>query len=338
MAVDYDLVLVGSNLASWQLALSAVRYGARTGWVTLPELLSPFYLQQLLQPQPNWVEYLQVQGVDVIEAMGEFVSNAIFQVKHRRLSARYFVLCEPLRPFRQPNELLAEFYNNPLAYREVNIAGGNYFSCAIAQFLAKNHISVNLLVPQSRILSQYDPEVVRLLQAHLEGAGIAIYTDYALTGTESAIFPVFPSISAQVHAGLVETRRIRYLRSWAEIKSILQTVIGSVKMEFSPAEIVNTDPPLIQLGQPSRDGKEILNLRSFRSDYYLKISCQRNGKILGAVGLGQRAVDMLSSLRTQKIQGIPIGTHTLWQELLNQFVPPTRPTLWLNIKRDFDLC
>lgn len=215
MAVgDYDLVVVGQGTRAIALARKARKLKARVALVTsvnpwdrakiesvidrvrlAPHALFPTL--EALSPLED-LEGLQSSGVDVI--LGEEIRFCDRQTllinpsqNRRKLKSRRFVIVKDvsssLRKIMGLDEIayltFDSLFNllassNLDALNALTILGGDSLSCAIAQLLHSLGVKVKIL-SESRILPEFDLDVARILQAHLEIQGIEILTGCLVT-------------------------------------------------------------------------------------------------------------------------------------------------------------
>lgn len=136
---------------------------------------------------------LSALGVDVIIGRGEFcrLPHLALQTEKRQLRSRNYILATGTsfaREFasgRHPQDYLTldELWQQDLTAIGQNliIVGSNPAALELAQTLAKFEKQVTLVTKQARILPDEDLELILLLQAQLEAAGIKIYTNSAVS-------------------------------------------------------------------------------------------------------------------------------------------------------------
>ncbi|MCC5899048.1 MAG: NAD(P)/FAD-dependent oxidoreductase [Phormidium sp. BM_Day4_Bin.17] len=138
---------------------------------------------------------LAQQGVDVILGQGEFDRQPQLQVRLkeqqllprvRELRSRRYLLAPPPKPQSYnihgietvPHYSLNNLellFTKPLP-RQLLIVGSDPQGAVLAQSLARLGCSVQLLLKDSQLLPQEDPQLGQLLQAHLEAAGVRVRT------------------------------------------------------------------------------------------------------------------------------------------------------------------
>ncbi len=140
-------------------------------------------------------------GIDWIAGSGQFVPkpHLAFEVKNRRLRSRAYLIATGTKPALPDIEgLQTTGYLTPETIHELGkkqrspnistdrppsltIIGGAFNAIEIAQTFARLGIQVTLVVPESRILPQEDPQAAFLIQAHLEAEGVRVLTDTQVT-------------------------------------------------------------------------------------------------------------------------------------------------------------
>jgi len=371
MAADYDLVILGSSATAERLALAAKAYSARVAWITFPEIISDWHIQQLWHPNPDWQWQLANRGIDVLAQSAQFVAPNAVQVEKRILTARHFVVCHP--PQANWHQLVQgwtwqEFYDLHHTLTEIAIAGNDALCVAIAQWLNQQGIQVSLLLPNASIFPQLDREAARFLQAQLEGQGIKVFTGHRVTATKQVdagqavavwagdrhfsvsnlLLPRFISVVPQLALDLVPRSRLHYLTNRHDIDSILQKVVfaGWFRRKASPIiTCYHTQPAIAQVGSMSHPPtRQKLVLRSVSAQHFAKIITTPSGQILSACMVGQSAVfwieaiaQAMQSARTLKTLSAsdPIS-YDLRSQFERQQSYPWQE-LWLNICRDFNL-
>lgn len=225
MAVDYDLVVIGSSWVGIYAASKAAQLQARVALVTqgnnlllpndslMTRILSEVGQGNCLPRQNSFagasetislhlaqerirrtkaiaqsLADLAALGVDVIADRGEFcpMPKLTFQTAQRKLRSRKFLLATGTKVVPEFAHQDSQDYLTPRQLwqtdlsslnQEIVVVGGNPTALELAQALARLGKSITLITAQPRILPQEDLELVLLLQAHLEAAGIKIYTD-----------------------------------------------------------------------------------------------------------------------------------------------------------------
>jgi pyruvate/2-oxoglutarate dehydrogenase complex dihydrolipoamide dehydrogenase (E3) component len=165
-----------------------------------------------LQPLED-LEFLQSSGVDVVIGEGEFSDRQTFLVNQtnsqnspksnlnfisgRKLRSRRFVIVKdqphPVWKIVGLNEIEYLTYDSLFdllrklrgksglgSLSSLTIVGGNSLNCAIAQLLNRLGVKVQILA-ESRILPEFELDIARILQAHLEIQGIEILTGSIVT-------------------------------------------------------------------------------------------------------------------------------------------------------------
>jgi pyruvate/2-oxoglutarate dehydrogenase complex dihydrolipoamide dehydrogenase (E3) component len=133
-------------------------------------------------------------GVDVIVGVGEFcrLPHLGFIVNNRRLRARAYLMATGSRPaipnieglqtisYLTPADIWRADFSQQLQGSWVVIGGGP-IAIELAQTLIGLKCDVTLVVKNSHILPQEDPEASCLVQAQLETQGIRVLTDSPVT-------------------------------------------------------------------------------------------------------------------------------------------------------------
>lgn len=375
MAVDYDLVILGSSAIAELLALEAKSRSARIAWITFPQIISDWQIQQLLSPNPDWQWRLAVSGIDVLTESAQFIAPNVVQAGERRFSARHFVVCHPIQPsWRQVSGgwTWQDFYELRHNLTELTIAGGDALCLAIAQWLNKQGVPVSLLVPTATIFPQIDREAARFWQAQLESQGIKILTGHRVTATQLAddgqsvvvwagdrrfavkhlLLPHFISVVPQLNLDLVSHKRLHYLTHSTDIDCILQKVIfsnwfGRTANSQATKQTITycyTQPAIAQVVSSKDIRGTKLVLRSANAGHFAKLIATPSGQILSATMVGESAVFWIEAIAQamQNQQSIKtfLANDSISQELVAQFYrQQSQPLLelWLNICRDFNL-
>lgn len=143
---------------------------------------------------------LALQGVDVRIGSVNFDSQPHLQVRLREvqdlsqvqeLRSRRYLLAPAPQPYRPPIQGLQEtlYYDldhlKPLLSRtlpqRLMIIGCDPQGAVLAQTLARLGVSVQLLIAEPLGLPHEDPQLGQLLQAHLEAAGVQVFTGTSVT-------------------------------------------------------------------------------------------------------------------------------------------------------------
>ncbi|AFY74433.1 pyruvate/2-oxoglutarate dehydrogenase complex, dihydrolipoamide dehydrogenase component [Synechococcus sp. PCC 7502] len=159
-------------------------------------------LESLLFAQKEQIEFLQTCGVDVILGKVQFsdrrtiIIQSLTQVDqnhnpiNRKLTSRRFVIVQD--SILQRHRILGLDQISYLTYdslfkllptgrlSSIAILAEDALGCAIAQILHKLGIKVRIITAGS-ILPEFDLDIARILQAHLEIQGIEIYTGTIVT-------------------------------------------------------------------------------------------------------------------------------------------------------------
>lgn len=373
MAADYDLVILGSSAIAELLALEAKSRSARVAWITFPEIISDWHIQQLLSPNPDWQWQLAVSGIDVITGAAQFIAPNAVQAGQRTLTARHFVVCDPVSlNLRQAQGgwTWQDFYELHHTLTELTIAGGDDLCIAIAQWLHRQGTAVSLLVPTASIFPQIDREATRFLQAQLESQGIKIFTGHRVTATRQAdagqsivvwagdrrfevkhlLLPQFISVVPQLNLECVPSRRLHYLTHKSDIDRILAKALfagwwgQARKVTNHTMTCCHTQPAIAQVvSMKDMQGKKLV-LRSVSDRHFAKLIATPQGQILSASMVRESAIFWIEAIAQAMQYGKSIKTlstcNPISQELVAQFErQQSQPllALWLNICRDFDL-
>ncbi len=239
MAVDYDVVVIGSNPTALLLAERAVKLKARVGLVISLNIVERSQVQQLamqirtsgveqkrsvikgevtfsnliqqLQEASSFyenLEALKILGVDVILETGQFSDRQTFKLVKRQLRSRTFVLAidPPASPLRKILGLSEVSYLTceslcqlELLPQSLVILGADSFSCILAQALNRLGVKITLITDSNHILPEVDVEAARILQAKLEVEGIEIYTASRVTAI--SVLATEPMQQLRVWAG-----------------------------------------------------------------------------------------------------------------------------------------
>ncbi len=373
MAVDYDLVILGCSAIAELLALEAKSRSARVAWITFPQIISDWHIQQLLSPNPDWQWQLASQGIDVLAASAQFIAPNAVQAGERTLTARHFVVCDPIQlNLRQLKAgwTWQDFYELHPSLTELTIAGGDALCIAIAQWLHRQGVPVNLLVPTAAIFPQIDREADRFWQAQLESQGIKLFTGHRVTATQQAeaggsivvwagdrrfevkhlLLPQFISVVPQLNLGLVPHRRLHYLTNKSDIDRILAKALfagwwgRARKGTNHTMTCYYTQPAIAQVvSSTDTQGKKLV-LRSVSDRHFAKLITTPSGQIFSASMVGESAIFWIEAIaqaiqNQQPIKKLPT-CNPISQELVAQFKRQQRQSLlelWLNICRDFNL-
>ncbi|MCA1994624.1 MAG: FAD-dependent oxidoreductase, partial [Coleofasciculus sp. S288] len=133
-------------------------------------------------------------GVDVVAGVGEFCRRPHlgFVVNDRRLRSRAYLIATGSRPVVPDIEGLnslgyltpADFWQPDFSQRVQGnwvVIGGSPMSVQLAQTLARLNCEVTLVVSDTSLLPNEDPEASRLVQAQLEAEGVHVLTESSVT-------------------------------------------------------------------------------------------------------------------------------------------------------------
>lgn len=123
-------------------------------------------------------------GVEVIFGNGEFVDRQTFEINHRRLKARSFVIATgsraaiPLIPGLQEagyltNEQVFSLTELP---NSLAVIGGGPIACELGQAFSRLGSKVTIIASSDRLLPKEDPEAAQVVQAQFESEGIRVLT------------------------------------------------------------------------------------------------------------------------------------------------------------------
>jgi pyruvate/2-oxoglutarate dehydrogenase complex dihydrolipoamide dehydrogenase (E3) component len=221
MAVDYDLVIIGSSPAGIQAARRAAQLHARVALID-PVLLNPVLLDPLrtapvslpCTPAPalpipcaQWhaavtavlgelqaPKVLAAQGIEVLAGPVEFFRKPHLgvRVNGRSLRSRAYLLATaaiPQIPSIPGIDAIPYFTVATIAphldtftpEHRVVVVGGDPRGLEIAQALIRQKVQVTVIVASATILPDEDAAAVALLQAQLEADGIVLLTATAVT-------------------------------------------------------------------------------------------------------------------------------------------------------------
>lgn len=357
MAMDYDLVILGCNQWSQKLATTANAHGARTAWLTFPEIVSPLSLEQMIHDRSTPWEEIQQMGVDVIRDSGNFIRKQTIQVRHRQITSRHFVICGRDRsPNWNPRIFdclrWQDFLSFPLSYQSVAIGGGSADSCMVAQWLNRKGKEVHLFLPSDRVLPKLDMEVGRFLQATLEAQGIAIYPNHRVTAvkgtkiwasgaifqTDIMIMPHFRELVDALNLVFVPPSRLHYFHSAQDIYPILHKVLwGMIPKPAGTFQIVATHPPIVQWQSDTLNNRSLV-ARSFVHGF-TKVLTDRRGKVIFVSSIGKESDLLLDTLPDQYLPRLP-AIHPLIADLQAQFDQQKSPhpllKFVLSVAKDFN--
>jgi len=375
MAADYDLVILGSSAIAELLALEARSCSARVAWITFPTIVSDWHIQQLLSPNPDWQWQLAAKGIDVLAESGQFITPNAVQAGQRRLTARHFVVCDPIPlNLRQLKGgwTWQDFYELRHSLTELTIVVSDALCVAIAQWLQRQGVAVRLLVPTGSIFPQIDCEAARFLQAQLESQGIQIFTGHRVTATRQAdagesivvwagdrpsvvkhlLLPQFTAVARQLNLECVPRRRLHFLTNKGDIDRILAKALfanwfGRTTHSQAIRQTMtcyHTQPAIAQVVSSTDTLGKKLVLRSADAQHFAKLITTAQGQILSATMVGQSATFWIEAIAQamqsqRSIKTLPT-CNPISQELVAQFERQQRQPwweLWLNICRDFNL-
>ena len=150
-------------------------------------------IQERIQAEHSLAR-LAAAGVDVIFGQGEFcrLPKQAFLVGKRKLRSRKYLVTTGAKSIikstnydNTANCVTIDdlWQNNCLANlpQNITIVGSSPRSLELAQILVKLNKSINLVIPNSRILPQEDIKIAQLIQAQLTADGIEIFTHTKIT-------------------------------------------------------------------------------------------------------------------------------------------------------------
>jgi pyruvate/2-oxoglutarate dehydrogenase complex dihydrolipoamide dehydrogenase (E3) component len=225
MAVEYNLVVVGSTAAAQAAAIAAAQTYARVAWVTEtapacdPLLLlrescrlvskrsqnpSPQDLRLAAELLTSALPYntspatAQAEGVNYLEGSLSFEKDELTVAGQAVRSHAYLLAIEPERPLPSiPGMIHPKVWTIAQLHQALQspgkdwpqvlgILGAGPQAVELSQSLQQLGIAVVLLTGGRSLLPQEDKEAAFLVQAYLEGSGIAIYTQTLIEVKTSA--------------------------------------------------------------------------------------------------------------------------------------------------------
>jgi pyruvate/2-oxoglutarate dehydrogenase complex dihydrolipoamide dehydrogenase (E3) component len=200
----------------------------------------------------------------------------------------------------------------------IAILGNDSLTCTIAQITNSLGIHTILLVDHQHILPHVDVEVARTLQAQLEMEGIAVYTQAQVTAVEliegrSRLWLNRPSTIdcdrlcipyPQRNYPIPNAQSAFPCHSDRDIAKIINQIPNLTQSMVMPSHpivtVTPTEPPIAQVGMTAaiaQQKNKIKVLETVTTDGGLcKITCDTQGKILGASMYGDRAEFVIRSL------------------------------------------
>mgnify|MGYP005839298445 CR=1 FL=1 len=351
MAVDYDLVVIGTNRAGWWLARAAAERDARVAWVLYPD-----YLDQGLQPGD--FDRVQAMGVNIIPGGGQFCHGRLLLTEQGKCSARAFAITLP-NLFGAAPEF--EFDSGctemvlPIGKCRNLVVGEQPIACAWAQRLVAAGHEVSLVTSHSRVLPDWDLDISRSLQAQLESEGIEIYTrqeiqtiqcqegryrvysdrqvfevNRVFLPQQSSIYQDLALAKAKVALGsdqvLVNSygqtsnRRIYWGENLAELTVILSNVLYFPwRRQTLGLTVGHTLPLIVKLQVPNFKLRRSLVRLKLQSDAYIaELVCDRAGRILAFWGMGQGVMEAAELLMVAQTQGLKIQALGISSNLVGQ--------------------
>lgn len=213
MAVDYDLVVVGNNAAARWAAIAAKQHSARVALISVAPEVIPNHLllsqwTQIMRQAPTvlgeWARAMTTNlqasrssaklaslGIEQIDGVAQFSQKPQLQVQvqNRVLRSRRYLLSldadlpSPNLPgllvndWITPAHLIQHLENiDSLTPHPILVVGEGPVATILSQALARIGHSVSLLSEQAHILPWEDAEAAFRVQAHLDAAGVNIYT------------------------------------------------------------------------------------------------------------------------------------------------------------------
>jgi pyruvate/2-oxoglutarate dehydrogenase complex dihydrolipoamide dehydrogenase (E3) component len=214
MAEILRVGMVGSDIfrAGLQIPLSCNNYisqiASSTGWESITDSVNDFdksgatvSLIEYAQAVASVVEekyspsFLSAQGVDVIEGNAYFQADPqlAIAINRRLLKSRSYILAcgsKPLIPQDIEGLESISYYTLENVWKYISeekkskkwvILGGTPQSIEAAQILVKLGCDITLIVTDSCLLPEIDPEIARILKAQLEIDGINLITRSPVT-------------------------------------------------------------------------------------------------------------------------------------------------------------
>lgn len=123
-------------------------------------------------------------GVEVIFGTGQFVDRQTFQINHRQLKARNFVIATGSRPAIPAitglqeagyitNEQVFNLTDRP---QSLAVIGGGPIGCELGQAFSRLGSQVTIIASRDNLLPKEDPEAAEIIRAQFESEGIRVIT------------------------------------------------------------------------------------------------------------------------------------------------------------------
>jgi pyruvate/2-oxoglutarate dehydrogenase complex dihydrolipoamide dehydrogenase (E3) component len=235
-------------------------------------------------------------------------------------------------------------------------------------------VQVKLITDRSHILTDIDVTTARTLQAHLEVAGIEIYTRTQVTAIRGLDHDrvklwlnrntlecdrlLIPTASHNFDFDFADDRRIYPCTNDRDIAHILAQVLQTNLWELisSPPMVdlyptfIATLPPLAQIGMTEALARQQCRSRLVVLESYVeqmglcKVICDQYGQILGASMVGEQAklvidaiaIAMQSQIKVQNITVLQeLGLSEQWQNLHRHNQQQIKRKNWFTWRRDW---
>ena len=134
-------------------------------------------------------ETLRSEGIDVIEAPGQFRNARTIVAGERELSARRFIICTGASPVAPPIPGLVDlpyltyesFWDMKTLPRRMVIIGGGPIGCELAQACQRLGSRVALIEAMDRLLPNDEPEASKIVAQSLHKDGVDIQLSTQVT-------------------------------------------------------------------------------------------------------------------------------------------------------------
>lgn len=132
-----------------------------------------------IQPHDS-PERFEKLGVEVIFGNGKFIDRKTFEVNHRQLQARAFIISTGSRPAKLPISGLEEagYITNEEVFsitkrpESLAIIGGGPIGCELGQAFSRLGSNVTIIASSDRLLPKEDPEAVEVIHKQFASEGI----------------------------------------------------------------------------------------------------------------------------------------------------------------------
>ena len=183
---------------------------ARIAW---PDLMA--FKRTFTGPVPEKQEQrYKERGIDTYHGMARFIGRNVLAVADAQVESRHILIATGARPvplsFPGVEHLITneEFMElNDLPSRIV-LVGGGYIASEFSHIAARAGAKVTVLQRSSRLLPNFDPDLVEWLMASFERAGIDVRTKHSVqsvarTGSQFVVQALAPTGEREFEADLV---------------------------------------------------------------------------------------------------------------------------------------